>query len=127
MTFGDLLPSATGKWGSLLKQAKAVANSWGQQQEVDALAAREQRFKTLLDATNIEQWVVNTSVHYNEWASMSRSDFQPVVTAYRELLSSFRCGTCDGWLAVSPTKGTAEAVLCDCKAVCLNLKRKTKD
>lgn len=124
---GDLLPAATGKWGKLLKEAKTVAGSWGKQQEVESITARESIFKSRLEATSIEQWAVNKSVHYNEWAGMSKHDFQPVVKAYQELLSAFRCESCDRWLAVNPTKGSAEAILCDCKAVCLNLKKKPKD
>lgn len=123
---GDLLPAATKKWTDLLKKAKDVAVSWGKQQEVDAIATREAAFKTRLGAMNIEQWAVNKNVHYNEWATMSKNDFRPVVKAYRDLLATFRCETCDGWLAVSPTKGTPDAILCDCKAVCLNLKKKAK-
>lgn len=122
---GDLLPAATGKWTKLLKEAKAAAVSWAKQQDVDTIAAREETFKTRLGATNMEQWALNKSVHYNEWANMTKNDFQPVVEAYRGLFSLFTCEACDGWLSVSPTKGNPEAILCDCKAVCLNLRKKT--
>lgn len=121
---GDLLPAAIGKWGSLLKDAKKVANSWGRQDDLDAVAAREAAFKERREATQMEQWAMNKSVHYNEWANMSQPDFEPVVQAYRDLLACFRCGACDGWLSVTPTKGNPEAIMCDCKKVCVNLKKK---
>ena len=65
------MPSATSKWGSLLREAKKVATSWGRQQEVDAVTEREVIFKERRDASQVEQWAVNKLVHYNEWANMA--------------------------------------------------------
>ena len=58
-------------------------------------------------ATNVDQWQVNTGVHYNSWADLGKGDFVPVVSAStrlhrvsnilptprrgRILLSSHRC------------------------------------
>ena len=69
---------------------------------------------------------MNKAVHYNAWANFGKKDFEPVVAAFKELLESFRCGDCQSWLYVSPTRGTPEALRCQCMAINMNLKVKPK-
>jgi hypothetical protein len=38
---------------------------------------------------NVEQWAANKAVHYNEWANFGKRDFEPVVSAFRELHDCF--------------------------------------
>jgi len=121
---GDLLPSAVGKWKSLLKEAKAAANSWNQKDKMEAIVALQARFDATFALTTIEQWAINPSVHYNEWANLSKHDFAPVVVAYRALIACFRCETCATWIRVVPPHGSAKTLACDCAAVCLSLARK---
>ncbi len=70
--------------------------------------------------------IENAQVHYNEWANFGKKDFEPVVTAFRELLEQFRCDTCDAWIYVTPPRGMPESLRCSCAAISLNLKPKAK-
>ena len=85
--------------------------------------------KTLLTtcngATNVEQWAVNKAVHYNAWANFGRKDFEPVVSAFKELLECFRCENCDSWIYVTP-RVSPESVRCACSGTNFNLKAKSK-
>jgi hypothetical protein len=46
-------------------------------------------------ATNVEQWAANKPIHYNEWANFGEIDFEPAVSAFRELLdaAAANCGS----------------------------------
>ena len=65
------------------------------------------------------------AVHYNEWANFGKKDFEPVVTAFKELLGWFGCYTCDSWLYVTP-RVNSDSLRCACNAINLNLKTKPK-
>ena len=51
-------------------------------------------FDDAVNKKNVDNWIINPSVHYNEWARFSRNDFQPVVAAYKEFISLFKCNEC---------------------------------
>ena len=122
---GDLLPALIGRQGELLKLA-AAGNDW----KDDDLRAKVEAMKITRTATLTtfggEQWVINKAVHYNGWASFSRSEFRAVVEAFKALLLPFRCpkAECDSWLYVTPRKGDEEALRCHCMGINLNLKPK---
>ncbi len=59
---------------------------------------------------DVEQWAVNKAVHYNEWANFGKTDFEPVVAAFRELLDCFPCSDCDSWLYVTPRQFRSPAM-----------------
>lgn len=119
---GELLSAVIGRQGDLLKVAARVAKSWGHTDEVTRVEALQVRRKEILDACGGEQWVINKAIHYNEWADLSRNDFRPVVTAFRDLLGQFRCAKpqCGSWLSLSPRVKPVD-LRCACGAVRLNL------
>lgn len=122
---GDLLSSVLGRMKELYGKAASAAQSWG---DTAAQATATERKSALADsnaAANIEQWAVNKAVHYNEWANFGRKDFQPVVSAFRDLLACFRCDACESWLYVIP-RINSEILRCQCNAITLNLKPKQK-
>ena len=123
---GDLLPAAIGKFGALLREGKASAQSWGKQDEMEAIEARESEFKSRVAATKVDQWQINSAVHYNAWASFTPGDFAPVVKAYRELMQSFACANvkCLGLLYVQPERGDREEIRCACNGTNINLRKK---
>lgn len=123
-SLGDLLSAAVARWGKLLGKAKDAASSWGHRTQVDAVAARELTFKERLADTQMEQWAINKSVHYNEWANLTPDEFRAVVSAYRELLAAFLCPSCDGWIDLLSGDSAGAALACGCKQTCLNLQRK---
>lgn len=123
---GDLLPAAIGQFGKLLKEAKASAQSWGQTDKFNASTAREEAYKKAVANSKVEQWQVNTSIHYNQWENLQKQDFEPVVAAFRALTAHFACAetACGGLLYVMPERGQREVVRCACGANDLNLASK---
>jgi hypothetical protein len=124
-----LLPAATARFRSLLKEGKAAAESWGSGEDTNLIAAREAEFATLVAATYVDQWQVNAAVHYNEWANLQKSDFAGIVQAFRSLLNALSCANpiCGSLLYVVPERGPREALRCTCGVTNINLRRKKID
>jgi hypothetical protein len=66
------------------------------------------------------------TIDYNEWVSLQKGDFLPVVTAFKQLLDVFRCSTCKSFIYVIPVRGEIEGLRCDCSSVNINLKKRPK-
>jgi hypothetical protein len=124
---GELLPAAVSHMRRLFRKAKDAANSWKQQDVVERVGILDAEFSKLLGASNVEQWQINTAVHYNAWDSLTKEDFQPVVRAFRNLLNQFRCPDCQENLRVSPTRGTAETIRCECGGMNINLVKRPRE
>jgi hypothetical protein len=124
---GELLPSVLSRMKSLCGKAADAAQSWSNTAAKEAAAKLKKTLSTSNAVTDVERWAVNKAVHYNEWANFGKKDFEPVVGAFKELLSCFRCESkaCQSWLYVSP-RGTPESLRCACNAVNMNLKLKPK-
>jgi hypothetical protein len=122
---GDLLPPVLGRMKDLYGKAAAAAQSWGKDNEKEAIANRKAALSAAAFASNIEQWAVNKAVHYNEWANFGKKDFQPVVAAFKALLACFRCDACESWMHITP-RAMPESLRCSCNAVNFNLKTKPK-
>lgn len=121
---GDLLPSVVRTWKAHLKAAQEASKSWGTDTKTIAMLETEAAAK--IAKTNIEQWMINKAVHFNAWATLQKSEFEAVVSAFRELLDSMRCdhAACADSFYISPAKGTKEALRCDCGKTNINLKLK---
>lgn len=122
---GELLAAVVAAWGSLLKKGKEAAQSWGQTDLFEVLKLRHEVFRARLDRSQVEQWAINTTVHYNAWATLQKEDFQPVVDAFKELAECFTCTGCGAFMYVNPPKGTGDSVRCECGTINFNLKKKT--
>ena len=112
--------------GVLLKKAAASANSWNNDSakaQVEAL--KTQRSEATL-AQDGENWAINALVHNNDWATMSKADFEPVVAACRQFLDLFTCSNaeCGGWIEVEGTLGNETALRCPCGTYNINLRAK---
>jgi hypothetical protein len=122
---GDLLPNVLSVLRTLYGKAAESAQSWGNNELRDAIGARKALLSTAAGAQNVENWAVNRAVHYNESANFGRKDFEPVVTAFKELLECFRCESCESWLHITP-RGHPESLRCVCSVVNFNLRTKPK-
>jgi recombinational DNA repair ATPase RecF len=124
---GDLLPHALKEWRKRLEDGEQSAATWKRDDEKNALAAKRAKAKELIARSNAEQWTINPSVHFNEWANLRRHEFQEVVDAFKELLESLRCenANCKSYLYVLPRNGKAEGLRCNCGATNINLKAGT--
>jgi len=122
---GELLSAVIGRQGELLKSAAKAAASWDDTEQITMVEALKKRRSEILAASDGEQWVINKAIHNNEWADLSRNDFKPVVTAFRDLLQQFRCEKpkCDSWLSLTP-KNSPVDLRCSCGCFRLNLKEK---
>lgn len=126
-SLGDFLPAAIGAYNDLLSKAKEAANSWNRQDEVQALNQRDDKAKGIIKSALGEQWTINKTVHYNDWANLGKEDFEPVVAAFRELCDSvFACDNegCDAVLKVTFDGANMNGVRCKCGTVNWNLIKK---
>jgi hypothetical protein len=111
---GDTMPSAYSRLGELMAEGKKAANSWGQKDIVDMIDEWDSCRKTIFGRTKAEYWMINESVHYNNWGDLSPSDFKPVVEAFHDLFDLFRCSKCEGMLRISYQNKTPKEVRCSC-------------
>jgi hypothetical protein len=123
---GSFFSAVKGRHGDLLKKAADSASSWDNQaarQQVKALKAG--RAGAML-AQDGENWAINALVHNNDWATMSKADFAPVVEACQQFTDLFACSNddCDSWIYVVGMPGGEEALRCSCGTLNLNLRRK---
>lgn len=121
---GDLMPHVLKEWRKRLEDGEKSATHWKLNDQKAALAAKRAKAKELVAKTNSEQWTINPSVHFNEWANLQRHEFQEVVYAFKMLLESLRCENenCKSYIYVSPRKSKAEALRCSCGTTNVNLK-----
>lgn len=126
-SLGDFLPAAIGAYNDLLGKAKVSANSWNNRDEVERLKEIDEKGKEIIKRALGDQWTINTTVHYNAWASLSKEDFSPVVSAFKELCNSvFSCDNegCESVLKVTFDGATTSGVRCKCGKVNWNLIKK---
>jgi hypothetical protein len=123
---GELMPAVLKRMKELYGKAADAAQSWGKAEGKEVAAARKTALSTCNAAKSVEEWAVNKAVHYNEWANFGKKDFEPVVAAFKELLSCFSCSTCGGWLYITPARGTPDSLRCPCNSLNINLKVKAK-
>ncbi len=115
-----------GRHGDLLKKATASANSWNNDAAKQAVEdLKTERAQAIL-AQDGENWAINALVHNNDWATMTKADFTPVVEACKQFLELFTCSNdvCDGWIYVLGIPGREEELRCSCGAFNLNLRKK---
>lgn len=118
-----LLSAVKGRHGELLAKAAAAANSWGNQDAVDAVKAKKDARTAIVPEQESEAWLINALVHNNDWANASVNDLKPVLEATREFLDLFICDNqaCGGWIYAGWPE---DALRCDCGNYNLNLKKK---
>jgi recombinational DNA repair ATPase RecF len=121
---GDFLSGARGRYGALLRQAKASANSWGNGSAVAELSVIETQFKENLNRTQLEQWIINENVHFNKIADSEKDDFLPVVEAFQDLEGHYMCSNCGGRIIVNLIGKKETAVKCPCGMINWNLEMK---
>lgn len=122
---GDLLPAVVHRYKELMNKGKDSAQSWDQKQLIADLVQREKQFGEKVNKTNVEQWAINKTVHYNEWANLDINDFKPVVASFRELVEALKCVKCNGWFYATPPKGKIDGLRCECGDTNINLQKKS--
>ena len=126
-SLGDFLPAAIGTFNDLLSKAKVSENSWNRKDNIEKLNLIDDKAKAIIKRALGEQWTINSTVHYNAWANLSKEDFSPVVVAFKELCNSvFSCDKegCESVLKVTIDGATISGVRCKCGNVNWNLIKK---
>lgn len=123
---GDFLPSGMGRYRSLLKMAKASAQSWSNKEQFERLNEIDSTISQIYNRTYAEQWAVNANVHFNNWANFSKEDFTPVVEAFVDLQGVFICHDCGSMLGISKKGMIPVNARCNCGAYNWNLVSKKK-
>lgn len=124
-SLGDLLSAAICRYKELLAKAKDSANSWNQTAIFESLKRLDDESKAIISKTGIEQWNINKAVHYNEWANFQKQDFQPVVTAFKDLYEKvFACPQCQAVLQITFDGANIAGVKCKCGTTNWNLVKK---
>jgi recombinational DNA repair ATPase RecF len=124
---GDYVPAAMHCYKKLIQDAIMAARSWGNVQLAEDLELQMSRAKSVFSRVNAEQWAVNASVHYNNWAYLQPAEFEPVVEAFQDLSGLFYCGACGAIIKLAKVGGSAESLVCNCGNVNWKLVRKPKD
>ena len=94
--------------------AKNVVQSWKYEETFEFLNEQDSVRSQIYSRTYAEQWAVNASVHYNNWANLEVPDFWPVVEAFQDLYGLFVCNKCGGFLRLSVSGITPTNVKCRC-------------
>lgn len=123
-TLGDLLPNAFSRLSKLLRDSKSVAQSWKDNEATSRAEIIENELGEINKIIQIDQWQVNSAVHYNEWATLNSNDFRPLADAYKNLVYRFSCSKCNGAIFATPTSGKLAALRCPCGSLNLNLLKK---
>lgn len=111
----DLLNGSLAQYKNLVKKGKEAANSWANKEKIDYLTELESIKNQIVQRANIEQWIINDSVHYNSWSNYTINDFRPIVEAFQDLFSIFSCVKCESLLTVSTdNKKQPVGVRCNC-------------
>jgi hypothetical protein len=123
---GDYLPAAMRRYHDLLGWAKQAANSWNDEANTDMLKELDSIRAEIYGRCGVEQWAVNSNVHYNNWANFSEKDFRPVVEAFHDLYDLFLCSSCGQMLRLTGSGTKPTNIRCDCGKVNINLVEKPR-
>jgi len=121
---GDLMWPAAEQLGKLLGKARHAALSWSQQDRAEQSEVLRKDLNSLIEKCKLEQWVVNSNVHFTNWVNSSVQDFRPTLSDYRRLHELFLCSdpNCAGYLEVVRDDDQNEsAVKCPCGKTTWNL------
>ena len=123
---GEFLSGIKGQYRKLLKKAATAAETWGDDEAGARVSEAQKRWKDVSLNQEEEQWALNPAVHFNEWATFSKNDFEPVIAAWKDLLETFECPECSSRLYISRHKGADDALRCVCAHVNFNLRKKRR-
>ncbi|MDO4259022.1 MAG: AAA family ATPase [Actinomycetaceae bacterium] len=125
-SLSSFFSAVKGRHRDLLKKATASANSWNNDAAKRKVEELNEERRIAILAQDGENWAINALVHNNDWATMTKADFMPVVEACKQFLELFTCSNdaCTGWIYVLGIPGKEEVLRCSCGDFNLNLRRK---
>jgi len=125
---GELQLPAMDRYKYLIKRAIMSAESWDKQDVIEKTRVFDSVRSSVYGRTYAEQWLVNESLHYNNWGTFSPIDFRPVVDAFHDLFDLFYCHNrnCRGILRVEKEDRKITSLRCPCGEINWNLIIKPK-
>lgn len=123
---GELLPNVLSRAKELYGKAADAGQSWGNAAAKQAALERKAALSSSSGASNVEQWAVNKAVHYNEWATSGRRISSPWSRHLRNCWSACGARTANHGCMCRRAGGAPDSLRCQCSAVNLNLKAKSK-
>ncbi|MBN1639388.1 MAG: AAA family ATPase [Ignavibacteriales bacterium] len=120
---GDYASSLISIYKKYINKSLESANSWNKKDKVEELKIIEKNSSEIISKSQIEQWAINENVHYNKWDNFARSDFEPVVLAFKDLFNLFRCDNCNSIIFVCYEGKIKNLVRCNCQKINWNLKK----
>lgn len=126
-SLSDVLSPAVSEYKRLLNKASAAANSWNKKDIVAELSEKSTTLGYFYALTNSEQWGVNASLHYNEWANLTKKDFIPITKVFKKLFKMFHCLECHGLIKGIYSGTNPVSLSCNCGSVNYSLIEKKKD
>lgn len=121
---GEMYLACRARLKELISAAKKAAESWGHTEMVQKLAKFEERRVARLEAAGINQWAVNTNVHYNKWMNMTADEFRPVLEAFKAVCDLFKCDTCHSTLRVLIDGTKDKSLTCAGQCCSFNLEKR---
>lgn len=122
---GDYLPAAVEAFKKHLRQAKAAAQSWGNEKIFQEIEELESVANEIIRRSHIEQWGINENVHYSKWGEFSKNDFEPITEAFKDLHDLFKCSKCQGLLFITLKDKDPQDLRCLCGQINYNLLKKS--
>lgn len=123
---GDLLPAGLSRAQKQLKRAEQAAKSWENETKEKEIGEIRSKFAKVSETIQVDYWLVNPLVHYNEWSNFTSSDFKTLADSYKELIGILRCDNCTAFLHTHLHRGKEVALSCSCQTMHYGLSKKRR-
>ncbi|AQL42113.1 hypothetical protein BV210_05025 [Halorientalis sp. IM1011] len=123
---GDFQQGVISRYKSLVKSAKASADSWNRDMRVSHFEELDNKMTEISERISHDGAALNPNVHWNEteseFANCTPGELRPAINVYRELYEMLWCNECDSCLRVVKDGHTDDSVKCNCSSVNWNLR-----
>jgi energy-coupling factor transporter ATP-binding protein EcfA2 len=124
---GDFMSAALSKYRKTLVEARKSASSWEREEQAEELIETISKFDQIRTRCNDENWVINPAVHYNEWESFTKAEFQEVFDSYKDMRDLLLCTNknCGSAVVIHYDENMRHAsIKCGCEEIDYSLKKR---
>lgn len=124
--FGDFRDGVKERFASLIDETIKSARSWGR--DLSGPTKLKESYAAARSAVEAHDWIVNPTVHNNDWLDAQASDLEPILDAYEAFLAFFTCAECQRDLGIVESPQTqVKELRCTCGATNWNLAPRPSD
>jgi len=120
-TLGDFLPNGYSCLKKILKKGKDAGNSFGNSSVIEFLNAWDEKLSKAYQLTRVDEWQLNSAVHYTNWENFHKNEFSSLVESYKNLVDCFRCDKCFNFINLTYNNMVASYLDCSCGNVSVKL------